>query len=95
VWVDYDDVAKEDADRMAESVLAALVGSDVVVAMQQRNRQAVHSVKGVQASIQNEAALSERRIQRGVPLDAEALQRQLKHWALVLSLTVEAMQRDQ
>lgn len=67
---------------------------DVVAAMQQRNRNAVHSVKGVQASIQNEVVLSERRMRNGVALDAEALHRQMRHWALVLSLTVEGMQSD-
>lgn len=68
--------------------------AEVIVAMQQRNRAAVHSVKGVQAALQNEVALTERRVRNGVPLDAEAVLRGLRHWAQVLALTAEDMQRD-
>lgn len=85
------DLAIETIERLSGAVAAM---DDVVAAMQQRNRLSVHSVKGVQASIQNEIVLSERRMRNGVPLDAEALHRQMRHWALVLSLTAEAMQSD-
>lgn len=63
--------------------------TEIIVAMQQRNRANVHTVKGVQASIQNRAVLIKRD-----GMDAERMISQLDHWALILSNLAETMQSD-
>lgn len=60
--------------------------SDVIVAMQHRNRNAVHDIGGVIASISAAQTLMER--------DGRAVTgRQLEHWLMCLRLTRETMQK--
>ena len=58
-----------------------------VIDMQERNRLAVHDIKGVIGHLRNRAYLNRR---DGIRVTPE----QLEHWALCLELTTEKMQTD-